>query len=46
MYAGTIDEHWVMQALGDLDPGKIMFADPIQFQYVFYHQTQDGEWQA
>lgn len=31
MYAGTIDEHWVMQALGDLDPGKIMFAEPIEF---------------
>lgn len=31
MYAGTVDEHWVMQALGELDPGKILFSDPIQF---------------
>lgn len=31
MYGGTVDEHWVMQALSDLDPSKIMFADPIEF---------------
>lgn len=31
MYAGTVDEHWVMQALGELDSAKIIFSDPIQF---------------
>ena len=31
MYGGTVDEHWVMQALSDLDPSKVMFADPIEF---------------
>jgi len=31
MYAGTVDEHWVMQALSELDPAKILFSEPIQF---------------
>lgn len=31
MYAGTVDEHWVMQSLGELDSAKIIFSDPIQF---------------
>jgi superfamily II DNA or RNA helicase len=31
MYSGTVDEHWVMQALGELDPAKILFSDPIEF---------------
>lgn len=31
MYQGTIDEHWVMQALTELDHNNIIFSDPISF---------------